>query len=388
MKLEKRLIYIGGGLIALIILIVLIVWVTSLFKSNKLSYEGIEKEMVSAATSYTKSKKETLPTENGTKKDISVAELVSAKKMKELSEYLGKDSKVSCSGKVTIYYTNNVYKYTPYLDCGDNYKTTFFYEVITSTTVTELDGLYKIETKKAITSDESKETEEEVKTPIEVESKISYIYRGENINNYVLLSGIRWRIVEVTEDGNILLVQVKAPDNVVWDDRYNIEFNADEGINDYLISRVKNYLERLYEDETYYESDIRELILPQTLCVQALSPTEKVAEVNEKICNKVLENQYLGLLSANYYLNASLDSNCVNITDYSCSNYNYLSSQGPWWSITASSKDSVSAFYATESALATSKANRSRKVRPTVLIGNYARYVSGSGTESDPYILK
>ena len=41
-------------------------------------------------------------------------------------------------------------------------------------------------------------------------------------------------------------------------------------------------------------------------------------------CSSPLENQYIGLLPLYDYMNASLDSICLNANSKECQNYNYL----------------------------------------------------------------
>ena len=37
-------------------------------------------------------------------------------------------------------------------------------------------------------------------------------------------------------------------DEIVWDNRYNIDVKSSEGINDFAVSRMKDSLEELYND--------------------------------------------------------------------------------------------------------------------------------------------
>ena len=102
----------------------------------------------------------------------------------------------------------------------------------------------------------------------------------------------------------------------------------------------------------------------------------------------VLENQFIGLLQMNDFLNASLDVNCTNTNNPSCSNYNYLSKyKYNWWTITASSANSYRVFRISSNAEVT-LASSSGYLRPVLYLTDDAIYVSGDGTKENPYIVK
>ena len=98
----------------------------------------------------------------------------------------------------------------------------------------------------------------------------------------------------------------------------------------------------------------------------------------------------IGLLTASDYLNASLDANCKATTDKSCQNYNYLKLSGTdWWLVTGSSLNSYEVYSVRSSGyLYETNAAGYKKVRPTIMLNNNVMIKSGSGSESNPFILK
>ena len=115
---KKRMIKTMGFILAGTVLLLIIMFIVSLFTSRKYDYEDIEKVLVNAAESYFKDYPESLPQEDGSVVEIDSSNLVAAEKMKDLSEYAPKD--VACTGSVQVEKSGSEYLYTPYLNCGDN----------------------------------------------------------------------------------------------------------------------------------------------------------------------------------------------------------------------------------------------------------------------------
>ena len=82
----------------------------------------------------------------------------------------------------------------------------------------------------------------------------TYVYRGQNPNNYVTFAGSTWRVLRIQEDGTVKLIKedalnfesdkVESNGNGYMQVRYNI--NDDSSIQ-YRVSNVKAYLEEWYE---------------------------------------------------------------------------------------------------------------------------------------------
>ena len=141
-------------------------------------------------------------------------------------------------------------------------------------------------------------------------------------------------------------------------------------------------------DKEPYSEKTRYLTVPMSLCVGKRNQTD--SDISGSIeCQTILENQYVGLLPAYYYMSASLDDSCNSIVSKNCGNYNYLSYfDDYWWLLTANSENTNEAYNISrkfaESTLCSSRSN----IRPIIMLGSRAIYDSGDGTENNPYIVK
>lgn len=363
MKIEKKKLFILGGFLVLIIVILFggaIVYNKFFYKR---SYSEIEGIMVDAAKSYFAKNQDALPQNYNDLVVLSDDDLVSKDEMKTIQEYL-KDESISCSGSVTVTNINGKYRYTPNLDCGNQHKTiTFMNYIEASVPVVENgNGLYQLN--------------EEL------------VYRGDNVNNYIQFSGKIYRIVKFSQNQAVIIYTDDTKlQNMVWDDRYNIEKNANMGINDYSVSKVRDYLNSLYDENTLISDENKLLAVAHSLNLGKRSnkDTDKTGTIEK---TATLENQFIGLLPLSDFLNASLDSNCSASTSRSCQNYNYLSKyKYNWWIMTANSANTYQVYRISGYAASTTASNTAY-VRPVLYLSKDALYVSGDGTKDNPYIVK
>ncbi len=357
-------------IIAITILIIIIVFfIVGALAYNKYfykkSYTEIEKIMKDAAIKYYKKNEDRLPTNEGDLITISADELAKEDYMEEISNYL-KDDKKKCTGKVTVTKTATDYRYTPSLDCGEDYKVKFFSE-------------YLIE----------KEKENETKALYEMNNE--YVFRGELINNYLDFGEHSWRIVKIKNNKTIIILneKIKNVSTLSWDDRYNQEKRSQSGINNYELSRANEYLGNIYKRNILLNEEDTKLTTTFDLEIGKRSETdEDKTGTAEK--SKVLTNQHIGLLPVYDYLNASTDSNCKSVKTEACSNYNYLARLDEnWWTLTGSTSNTYEVYKVSglESIFAT-KASNQAQLRPVIALAQDVIYVSGEGSRTNPYKIK
>ena len=66
-----------------------------------------------------------------------------------------------------------------------------------------------------------------------------YLYRGENVNNYIKFYGKDYRIVGVDPEGMVKLLKVDVESmDTVWDNKYNVAVNDTMGLNIYADSVI------------------------------------------------------------------------------------------------------------------------------------------------------
>lgn len=363
-RMAKFMLMIIGGMA--ILLVVLLFF--SLFNKKDYSYTDLENILKKAAISYFKDNKNRLPENEEQIVEIEAATLVASEKMKDLSEYTKEGT--SCSGRVLVEKKRDEYLYTPYLDCGDTYTTKELYQEITkqSNVVTSGYGLYN--------------------------NNGTYVYRGENVNNYLKLDKTMWRIVKITADNNILLIKDEEIANAKpWDNRYNQEINYTAGINNYKASRIKDYLENSYKasvekEEPILSKEDKSKLTSFNLCIGKRAPADAGAD-NSMECSEVLSNQMIGLLTLSEYMQASIDSGCINSTSKACQNYNYLTTDFNWWLATASTEKTYEAYVVERGGnITTNTTSGYADVRPVIQLNSKALYESGNGSKEKPYKIK
>lgn len=392
---DKKMYKYIGILLGLILLLVIFIWLTNVFTGgNKLSYESLEKKLIDAAKDYAKDYSAIYPTEIGTSTVISSTVLINNNYINEFSSYLN-DTDVVCNGSVEIYMVEeDYYNFTTDFNCGNKYSNIKLYEKIIADNnygIVEGSGLYEKVDGKFIT-DESELGSHDYNT-------LEYVFRGDEVNNFLKIDENLWRIVSINENGDILLIYVgHVQKTSPWDDRYNETVKKNQGINIYekdgIKSRAMENALKFYNGEVVlmdkepYSEKTRYLTVPMSLCVGKRNQTD--SDISGSIeCQTILENQYVGLLPAYYYMSASLDDSCNSIVSKNCGNYNYLSYfDDYWWLLTANSENTNEAYNISrkfaESTLCSSRSN----IRPIIMLGSRAIYDSGDGTENNPYIVK
>ncbi len=368
---KKKMLKMMLVVFVIFVLFILVMYLMSVLNKKVYTYTEVEQVMKKAGENYFKNHTEYLPKDEGDTVQVDVKNLVNEGYMKDLYEYLGEET--SCVGSVTCEkITSTGYSYSPYLNCGDAYETIELYKKITTdgTTVTTGDGLYS--------------------------ENGEYVFKGENVNNYVKLSNATWRIVKVNKDNTITLILSDRVKNTTlqWDDRYNTEKSYNIGINKYEKSRIKDYLETVYKGKDAQEAVIlsgadRAFLTSFDLCIGNRSQKETTKN-NSIECSRKITGQTIGLLTASDFINASLDAKCVNTISESCQNYNYLSDfEYDWWLATADDANTYDVYNVNEHGGIEAKHSSSgASLRPVIQLKNSAYYSSGNGTSKKPYRVK
>ena len=372
---KKKMLRFMAIIVAVMIVVLIILFLVSSLgnrKSNTYSYSQIENILEKAAKSYFKDNDGMLPQEENYTVEVDDDDLVAAGKMKSLSSYPTKGG-VVCTGSVSVQLEDDDYVYSPILNCGDNYATVSLASKVISKNeiVTSGDGLY------------SRNGE--------------YIFRGENVNNYVQLDNNLWRIVKITSDNEIVLItEYGVGYTHSWDNRYNEQKKYDAGINNYDVSRVKDFLDDVYKNSATSKTKDKYLLskkdktklVTYDLCIGKRN-TKSEDKKNTEECKQTLKDQKLGLLTLSDYLYASVDPNCKSIETKSCKNYNYLINGKSWWLVTANSENTYGVYVIKVGGTVKSDyASNFAYVRPVVHLNSNVLFKSGKGTEDKPYKVR
>ncbi len=359
----KLVLIVVGGMILLFV----VLSIASLFTKGNYSYEKIEEIMTNAAKSYFKEYPESLPKKENQIVEIEATTLAQAGKMKDLSEYTKQG--VTCTGKVSVAKSSEDYIYTPSLNCGDAYtdKTLATAVKEDSKVTTSGYGLYNMNN--------------------------NFVFRGEEVNNYVSINENLWRIVKIDSNSNVYLIKEDYIGYAAsWDDRYNSELKYNVGINNYSASRIKEYLSELYnttKEDLIFLTDTDKTKLSSYEVCTGKRTINSTTNTNELECKSTVAGQKLGLLTVSDYINASIDPNCTSPESPSCQNYNYLTVKYRWWTVTAEENSSSSVLLVNEKGkIISAKCYEYNYIRPVIKLSNRIMINSGNGTEENPYILK
>ena len=360
----KLMIIIGVGMLVLLLLLFLV----SKIGSKKYTYESVEEVMKTAAESYFKDHTKSLPASEDQLVEIAVENLVAAEKMKDLDEYLGEGH--GCTGKVQVKKVGDNYVYTPYLTCGDKYSTKFLAETIANdeNLVGNGYGLYLLNN--------------------------NYVYRGETVNNYLKLEAKLWRIVKVNQDKTITIILDERSDfSYPYDNRFNQQGGYEFGINNFQASRVREQLQKMMkttdsEDyENYLLSDQDKThIVNYDICVGKIGYNDTIHD-NSIECTQTI-NDNIGMLTVSDYMNASIDPDCNRVSSESCQNYNYLGNSQAYWLISPSNQDTYTGYLVSGGTIRLTTTNEYNMLRPVITLASNTLISGGTGTETDPYVVK
>ncbi|MGN1267926.1 MAG: hypothetical protein ACI4U0_00240 [Candidatus Aphodocola sp.] len=352
---KDKIYYILG---ATIIIIVVLLLVSSCSGKSK-SYSSIENDMVSAAKNYYANHKSNLPKEEGDLIKVTIGTLIDYELLEEVKDPNNKNQ--TCSGYVEVTKVGDEYAYTPFLTCKGNYEPEYLVDKIKNSKLDEYgNGVYEMDGE--------------------------YVYRGDDVNNYLKFNNQIWRIVKIDDQGDVKIVLAEYTENSYsWDSSYNSESGYNTGITtNYLNTQIRKTLKSYYEDNFSKESKSK--IVSKNLCVGRYSKSDNFSV--EKECSILKEAEKIGLLNASDYKNASLDQGCNNIDSIECSNYNYLASDGiKTWLLNASSENTYK-VYNLSKRIYLSNASNQKRINPVIYITNKSITMVGKGTIKEPYEIK
>lgn len=370
---NKTLIIGAASIIGFLVILIIAVWLISVFKPTYYTYEEVEAKITEATKNYYTANPTMLPTEEG---DYSIlyTTLVNAELIKPLNEIL-KDGD-NCTVDIVVSKYSDNYSYIPYLNCPGSYETKELYKVLKENNpiVTAGSGLY-------------------------ADDEGNYYFRGEVQNNYIQLGTYKngneelphiWQIVGILSDNTIKIKSTHFPEKLrAWDDRFNVDVDNAFGYNSFEISRMKDTLNSYASNDEILNETYRNKLVAKNWCVGSRKLDDKTQDGSAE-CAVLSENKMLfGLITPYEYMRASLDKNCISPFDESCSNYNYLiSNHSNQWTLTPIADTTHQVYILKKTAFDDSIAFVERKVFVMTHLNSRTFFKSGTGTESDPYIIR
>ena len=371
---SKKLIIIASSIIGVLILLLLVLWIMSLFSHKYYTYEEVEAKMIEATKTFYNKNPEILPVNDG-RSTLSYNTLVENEVIKPLNELLRDGD--SCTAEIGVVKNENNYTYIPKLVCSDKYATIELAEHIINNNevVTQGSGLYS-------------------------DNQGGYYFRGKIDNNYLTIGsfkkegskdpiGILWQIISIDKDGSIKIRALYPAARTVFDNRYNETQGQKIGYNDFEMSVLKEKLKELETNEEFLTNDQKAYFLKSKLCIGKRTDTDTSKDGSTE-CSTLSQDDYLfGLLYPYEYMRASLDNNCKNMFSPSCQNFNLLSGDGFGnnWTLIASPINNFEVYSFDGVEYSISKADKERSLFVTAKLNPYTIFKSGDGTRENPYKL-
>ena len=179
-----------------------------------------------------------------------------------------------------------------------------------------------------------------------------YIFKGKNINNYVLYSGLLWRVVG-TDNKNVRMVR-DSNDTILV---YGINTNYS---NSYISKWLENY---------YNNLNNKDIIIPSNICIN------KVSSEDINCTEKVEKN--IGILSASDYIDAGAE-------------YSYLNNNSYFWLSNIDTKNNAWYVYnkgKLNSVVSSGEVYYPYGVRALITVKGDTKVMSGDGSKEKPYNL-
>ena len=252
-------------------------------------------------------------------------------------------------------------------------------------------------------------------------------YYGSNPNNYVSFNNELWRIIGVFGN-NVKLVRSEKLGNLSWDSSES-SVNNGWGVNEWSQSALKNYLNTMYYGGTsvtcYNGQNKKEVTCPankldntskslidnytwNTGAIEWGKASDTLAFYKDErgnltglINNDTVERTttwpgYIGLPYATDWAYASGNDICeVNMhskdssNKYICLNDNWMSKGEEYWTLSPRASN-VNGIWMVSNFVSVwaNSASSPYALHPSIYLKNNVQIISGTGTSSDPYILK
>lgn len=187
-----------------------------------------------------------------------------------------------------------------------------------------------------------------------------YIFKGSKVNNYVLYSGLTWRIVRLNMDGSLYLVSQNSVNDMFW---------GTEKSN-YKTSLVRKWLTNTGNNTGIFYKNLYkagEMLAPVTMCL------DEVSSISSFKCDDKIINDFVGLLSVSDYTMTMVNDST------------FLNNGSEFW--LSSMLNSEKAWMIKNGNFSNDEITDAYGIRPTITLVNSASYFKGNGSLEDPYVI-
>lgn len=178
------------------------------------------------------------------------------------------------------------------------------------------------------------------------------VFKGTNVNNYVMYSNMLFRIVKVNRDNSVMLVT----------DSTISELMFDNSKSNYTNSNINDYLENVFYTKL---NNPKKYLTNNTICEDIITDASNLT-CNNKKTSKV------GLISIADYLNSKNEDS-------------YLNNTSSFWLYNP--KDSNTSWYISEGNLGNSNIKNIHGVKAVITLKNTVNSIKGNGSKEKPYII-
>ncbi len=181
----------------------------------------------------------------------------------------------------------------------------------------------------------------------------NYLYKGHDVNNYLIYSNMVFRILKINADKTIDIVLDDYLNKLNWDTSYKPYEEA--YINKYLNTKFVENLDTTTLEKT-------------TVC------EPKVTEISEASCNTPNTNNYVRLLGITDFLNTLTESGT------------YLTSENDFIWLYNQSEDE--AWYSHGTSVSLADVTKMYQIKPVITLKNTTILTAGDGSIDNPYRVK
>lgn len=187
-----------------------------------------------------------------------------------------------------------------------------------------------------------------------------YFYNQAN-NNYLTYSNLTWRIIKLNKDNSVVLIADSALTTLAYGD---ITTNYEDS----------NLLKWLTKNETTTSSLEEKLNLTDKYLVKSNICIDTIDDLNKINCQKTSDENYLGLLSLEDYINTGAKDSFINNGQYS-----YLANKN---------KDNEIWYITNEGKLDVNDGKDIYGIKPIITLNANLELISGNGTPEEPYQIE
>jgi len=180
----------------------------------------------------------------------------------------------------------------------------------------------------------------------------NYVYKGNEVNNYVKFANMLWRILKVNTDGTVDIILDRSINNLKWN----------KEITDYSSSDINSYLNKVFL--SYLNKN---LITNTLVCKDIIDNVEQIK------CNDPDASNFVRLLTVDEFLNSQVDDE------------SFVSNGNNIW---LSSRGSTAAWAINNNNISYATVDNAYNIKPVLTLKNSNSILSGDGTKENPFILE